>query len=172
MERELAHLRQEEDMANPKPVFRPPVDSHDRDIFYCRSPAPHPSISNTGYQSSYSRERDSGASYHATSSSVGVGSISDRARGYSHNSPPREYATRGVSGNAGSYRDSVSYPQFSNIGSSGYSKGASAVGYNHGGSIAGSMTGGLNSSLPSGWGSSDIKPTVNRSPFSVSGPWS
>lgn len=175
MERELAILRsREEDVLNPKPVFRPPppVDSHDRDTFYHRSPAPHPSVSPSGYQSSYSRERDSGAAYHHGTSSDGAAGSVDRARAYyKYSSPPREYTTaRAVSGNVRPYRDSVSYPQISSSGSGGYSRGVPAVGYNHGGSSAGSTSGGLNASLPPGWASGD-KPPVNRPPFSV-GPWS
>lgn len=171
MERELSVLRAREgDVLDAKPS-RPPLDPHDRDIFYRRSPGPHPSLSASGYQSSYLRERESGNSY----GSISGGGVSDRSRYYGGNTPPREYTTRGFSGNAGSgsYRDPVSYPaQFSSSGSGGYgSRGTPSVGYGHVGSGTGNSKSGLNSSLPPGWPSSD-KPIVNRPPFSVGGPWS
>ena len=160
MERELALLRsREEDVPHPS------MDSRERERDrYRRPPGPLPSLSSSGYQSSYLRERDNGASfYHGSSSGGRPGGIGDRDRDrsyYSHGSPPREYTTRGL---LGSYRDTVSYP--SQYTSGGYNRSSTTVGYS-GGSGSANESRGSSSSVPPGW-MSDDKPVASRPPFST-----
>lgn len=178
MERELALLRSREGDVLTSKTSRPPAaDPHDRDVYVRRSPGPHSSLGPPSYQSAYSRDRDNGV-YGADAGGA------DRSRGYyGHNSPPREYTTRGYTGRggtnstgSGSFREPVAYPtQFgtsnnsrygsNNTGGYGNRGAAPSVGY--GGSASGSKS---KSNLPPGWPSSD-KP-VNQPPFSVGGPWS
>ena len=184
MEREIAMLRSRE--GDPLESRRPPHTpeySHNRRDSYHRS-SPPPSLNGSGYQSSYSRDRDmpsyrsgddgdrggTGRSYYGRQASPGDLPSRDfpprdlPSRDFSS----RNLSSRGSSSEAGLYRDS--YPsQMSSGGGSGggYNRGSASVGY---GSSGG---GGPNSSLPPGWPSGGHeKSNLNRPPFINAGPWS